>query len=114
MDNEYTNTLNTLYLQEKQLSDKVEECEENARRAISELHQALVDLNEIKTQEKAVLVDLQAFTERIQRNVVGVNVDNVLHKKTEVLSLIENISWSVSKLLDLNSDIERDLTRHDE
>lgn len=114
MDNVYTSTLNELYLKEKQANDKVEECQENANRALADLHQALVDLNEIKTQENAVLVDLQAFLERVQSVVVGVNVENVAHKRTEVLGLVENISWSVSRLLDLNSEIERELSGQDE
>lgn len=109
MNNEYTSTLNEMYSKEKQLNDKVDECQENANRALTELHAALVDLNELKTQENGVLVDLQAFLERVQQGVVGVNVENVAHKRAEVLGLVENISWSVSRLLDLNSEIEREL-----
>ena len=114
MDNGYTSELNNMYNKETALNAKVEESQENAVRAISELHQALLDLNAVKTQEKAILVDLNEFIQRIQQHVIKVDVSKVSAKKNEILGLIENISWSVSKLLDLTNEVEQEISRQND
>lgn len=114
MDNVYTNKINELYLKEQQLNAKVEECQENATNALAELHQALIDLNDVKTAEKAVFVDLNTFIERIQQSVIKVNVSKVSAKKQELLNLMESVSWEVSRILELSDEMEKEISRQND
>lgn len=114
MDNNYTNTINELYQKEERLNAVVEECQENANRALEELHTALLDLNAVKTSEKAVFVDLNAFLNRIQTQVVKADVPRIVAKKQELLGLLENVSWGVSRILDLTAEIEQELSRQND
>lgn len=111
MNNELSNTLNDISWQEQEAMRIVEEKQDEAYRALAELHAAIENLYIIKKAEKAVTTSAQEFINTVMEKVFKMDVDSIRHKQTEARGELEAASYSIAKLLDIARDIEYTIKR---
>lgn len=112
--NEFTNSLNNLYNEERTLLEKIDETEQDVNIKLAEMHELLGKYYKANKQTGAILLSLDEFTTRVKETMLHTNMETIHAKKREILDIIENISWSASKLTDLLKDVEHALNKTDE
>ena len=113
MDKELVTKLQTALAKEQELEKEIAEKQDDAYRALAELHEAIEELYIYKKGEKQILVDVNDFIETVMDKVFKKDVEGIQHQQAELRDAIEAATFYVSKIIDLNNNIEYKIKMRD-
>ena len=111
MQNELTDKLQEISMKEQELEATIKEKQEDAYRALADLHASIEELYILKKGEKAILLGSKEFIETVMDKVFKIDVEGIGQKQNECTSALETATWGINKALDIISDIEYNVKR---
>lgn len=94
--------------------EEITEKNDEATRALEELHAAIENVFILRKGTREGLLQVDDFVNGLKTKFGAVNIESYGARKAEIVQLLDNISWSIRAVLDAITAFEKDVVNNTE
>lgn len=113
MENEVSTMIDQIIQQEIHADEEITEKNDDAVRALEDLHAAVEKVYILRKGTREGLVQVDEFVNNLKAKFGAVNIEGYGARHKEIIQLLDNISWSIRSVIDAINAFNKDVAKRD-